>query len=100
MNTSLTPQPGPDNPTTVDARFAGGTIFVRTEHVDWIGDTLVHVEMPGTNGTLMLRGFEARDLAKALQDAALAADGVTPREIHRPAEHAAAPETDGIGGGL
>lgn len=100
MTTSLTPQPGPDNPTTVDARFAGGTIFVRTEYVDWLGDTLVHVEIPGLSSPLMLRGFEARDLAKALQDAALAADGATSREIHRPTAHAAAPETDGIGGGL
>ena len=50
---------------TVDARFAGGTLTVDTEHIDWIGQTLVQVEIPGAN-PLALRPHEARDLAAAL----------------------------------
>lgn len=59
----------PFDPTmTVDARFAGGTITLEPQHEEWLGETLVKVELPGH--TLMLRTFEARDLAAALQNIA------------------------------
>lgn len=83
---------------TVDARFAGGTIALEPEHVEWLGADLVKVAMPGH--TLHLRPHEARDLANALQSLAQHIDEEQPRELQRPADLAAAPETEGIGGGL
>lgn len=53
---------------TVEARFAGGTVTLEPKHEDWLGETLVKVELPGH--TLMLRTYEARDLAQALQNVA------------------------------
>ena len=50
---------------TVDARFAGGTITADTDHVDWLGETLVKLDIPATS-PIALRPHEARDLAAAL----------------------------------
>ena len=61
---------------TVEARFAGGTITLEPEYIDWIDDTIVRLEIPGS-GPLMLRPFEARDLADALLAVARLADGAT-----------------------
>lgn len=76
-NTPLTYSPR----VTVDARFAGGTITLEPEHVDWIDDTVVLLEIPGS-GPLMLRPFEARDLADALLAVARLADGGTAAPEH------------------
>lgn len=57
-----------DTTMTVDARFVGGTITLESQYEEWLGETLVKVELPGH--TLMLRTFEARDLAQALQNVA------------------------------
>lgn len=55
-----------DSLLTVDARFAGGTITLEPEFVDWLGETLVKLDIPGLTSPLALRTYEARDLAKAL----------------------------------
>lgn len=74
MSTSILSHPReidnpPFDPTmTVDARFSGGNITLEPQHAEWLGETLVSVEFPGH--TLMLRTFEARDLAAALQSIA------------------------------
>lgn len=61
----------PFDPTmTVDARFAGGTITLEPRREDWLGETLVKIDMPGLTSPLMLRTYEARDLAQALQNVA------------------------------
>lgn len=104
---ALAPEPGNaataeppqfDATMTVDARFAGGTITLEPQHEEWLGETLVKLDLPGH--TLMLRTFEARDLAAALQTLAQHLDEEQPRTLQRPLARAAAPETDGIGGGL
>ena len=81
----------------VDARFAGGPIVLDVEHVDWLGDTLVRVEVPGQQA-LMLRTYEAREFAIALQALAQHIDE-EPRVLHRATEPGQ-PEQNGIGGGL
>lgn len=100
MNTSFPPHVGTDNPTTVAARFAAGTIIVQAEYVDWLDDTLVRLEIPGLSSPLMLRGFEARELGQALQEVAFVADAATSHEMHRSLGMAAAPAADGLGSGL
>lgn len=55
-----------DTAMPVGARFAGGTIMLDAEHVDWLGETMVKLDIPGLTSPLMLRTFEARDLAHAL----------------------------------
>ena len=97
-NTTTGEIPQFDATLTVDARFAGGTITLEPEHVEWLGTDLVKVEASGL--TLHLRPHEARDLAAALQSLAQHIDEEQPRELQRPAVLAAAPETEGIGGGL
>lgn len=51
--------------TAVDARFAGGTIFVDQGTI-LDGEPIVVVDLPGHNG-IPLRPFEARALADALR---------------------------------
>lgn len=69
---------------TVAARFAGGTITIAPEHVDWLGETLVRVDLPGHS--LSLRTFEARELALQLLNSATHIDEESPREIRRTTE--------------
>lgn len=70
---STNPEPF-DTAMHVDARFAGGTVTVDQQHEEWLGETLVKLHIPGLPGPLMLRTFEARDLAAALQNVALVID--------------------------
>lgn len=49
---------------TVDAPSSGGTITLEPRFEEWLGETLVRVELPGHR--LALRTWEARDLANAL----------------------------------
>lgn len=97
-NTTTADTPQFDTTLAVDARFAGGTITLEPEHVEWLGSDLVKVDMPGH--VLHLRPHEARDLAAALQSLAQHIDEEQPRELQRPVLLASAPETEGIGGGL
>lgn len=81
----------------VDARFSGGSIVLDVEHVDWIGDTLVRVEVPGQQ-PLMLRTYEVREFAIALQALAQHIDE-EPRLLHRATEpgQPSAEELQGVG---
>lgn len=61
------------DPIAVDARFAGGTIFVHAEALEWDPSTdAVRLALPGLD--LPLQCHEALALAKALLRAALPAD--------------------------
>lgn len=83
---------------TVDARFAGGTISIKPEPLDWLGETLVRVDMPGHS--LSLRTFEARDFALQLLNSAAHIDEESPREIRRITEPGAPRHEELIGAGL
>lgn len=63
------------------------------------GSPTVELDFGDEGGVRVMRLHEARSLAAALQAVALFQDE-QPRELHRRADLAAAPETDGIGGGL
>lgn len=67
----------------VEARFAGGHIEVEATTAAW-DDTTTVVNVTGPGYTLDMFPHEARDLAKALQEAADAAETTT-RELRRPA---------------
>lgn len=49
----------------VESRFNGGATILEPVFVDWLGETLIEVRLPGL--TVALRTHEARDLAAALQ---------------------------------
>lgn len=100
MSTSFPPFVGTDNPTTVEARFAAGTIIVQAEYIDWLDDTLVRLEIPDLSSPLMLRGFEARELGQALQEVAFVADAATSNETHHSLRSTEARAADGVGSGL
>lgn len=61
----------------VDARFAGGTVFVGPDH-EYIGDgrAVVRLALPGR--TVPLFPHEARALAQALNETADASQATTP----------------------
>ena len=54
-----------DPSVTVESRLGGGTVTVQPEHLEWLGETIVKVDVPG--GVLPLRVHEALDLADALR---------------------------------
>lgn len=66
MVAELPQSSNPFEPTIiVESRFNGGATILQAVFVDWLGETLIEVRLPGL--TVALRTHEARDLAAALQ---------------------------------